>query len=53
MTYEQFEEIKQLLIQQNEELRLNNSLLKQQLTFWTQIVSDEYFEEMLKRMPPS
>lgn len=53
MTNEQFNEIVKLLIQQNEELKLSNNLSKQILTFWTQIVSDAYFEEMLKKMPPS
>lgn len=45
------EEIKQLLKETretNQLLKENNDLLKQLYAFWSRIVSEEYFNEMLE-----
>lgn len=42
------EEVKELLKEQNNLLKEQKELLKQIYVFWTKIVSDEYFNEMMK-----
>jgi len=38
----------ELLEEQNSILKNQNQTLKEMLAFWTRIVSDEYFNEMMK-----
>lgn len=44
----QFEEIREILREQNNLLKQNNQTLKELQAFWSKIVSDDYFNEMMQ-----
>jgi len=43
------EEVKELLKENNRLLKEQTVVLKEIMAFWTKIVSDEYFNEMIKQ----
>lgn len=48
MSEQQFEELRQLLREQNSLLQQQNLTLKELQAFWSKIVSDDYFNEMMQ-----